>query len=298
MPDVAERPPIATQPISVLLIAYNAAVDVEAVVTAWRSVLEALQRPFEIILVNDGSTDDTAMLVDILASEQPRLQVVHHATRLGFGAALRSALAKAQYPLLAYTTCDKQYDPADFKRLLELIDKVDLVTGLRQWLPVPRGLRALGRIYRILIRVLFGIPLDPLRCWLGDRGQIKRWCARWFFGVRVHDAECAFRLFRRSIFERIPIQSNGPFVQVEILAKANFLGCLMAEEAVSYRPPPGPPVWGSLSGGETYRSEARRLFGEPDFGAVDPKAAVPPEPAAVPQLRSEPPGGQALANPP
>src|SRR5439155_13359564 len=86
----------------------------------------------------------------------------------------------------------------------------------------------------------------------------------------VHDVECAFRLFRRSIFARIPIQSSGPFAHVEILAKANFLGCWMAEAPVSYNPSPGPP--------SSYWAEAYHVFCEPDFGPVDPNAP-PPAPA-------------------
>jgi len=266
MPDPVERPPIATAPLSVVLVACNAAADLEAVVVAWVAQLDALARPWEIILVDDGSTDDTPMRADILAARYGRLRVVHHATRLGFGAALRSGIAAAQYPLLAYTTCDGQYQPAELKRFLELIDKVDLVAGCRVWLPVPRPVRWLGRLWRIFVRVIFGISLEPLPCWLGDRGQGKRWLARWIFGVRVHDVDCAFRLARRSIFARLPIQSNGPFAQVEILAKANFLGCWMAEVPVRYQPPLGPALHGSLNPSETYLAEAYTLFSNAAFG--------------------------------
>jgi hypothetical protein len=115
------------------------------------------------------------------------------------------------------------------------------------------------------VRVIFGIPLQPLPCWLGEHGQLKRWLARWFFGVRVHDVECAFRLTRRSIFERMPIQSNGPFAQLEMLAKANFLGCLMAEVAVTYHPVNGPAPGSSPNPNDTYLTEAFRLFGDATF---------------------------------
>jgi glycosyltransferase involved in cell wall biosynthesis len=266
MPDAAERPPIATQPISLVLPAYNAAAHVESMVRTWHTQFTALARPFEIIIVDDGSNDDTPMLADMLPTHLSHIQVVHHSTPQGFGAALRAGIARAKHPLLVYMPCDQQYDAADFGRLLEQINKVDLVTGYRQWLPVPPVLRALGLVYRVFVRIIFGIPLEPLPCWLGDHGQLKRWFSRAVFGLRVHDVECVFRLFRRAILERLPIQSNGPFAQVEILAKANFLGCLMAEEPVSYNPPAGPPLWGSLTGGESFLSEARRLFREPSFG--------------------------------
>src|SRR5262249_42578980 len=156
-----------------------------------------------------------------LAATVPALRVLHHVAPLGFGAALRAGVAAARQPLLATSTGDRQYQPADLRGLLERIDKVDLVTGYRCWRPVPRLLRWLGAVYRLAVRVLFGISLEPLPCWLGEQGQKKRWLARWVFGVRVHDVECAFRLYRRQIFARIPIQSNGPFALVEILAKAN-----------------------------------------------------------------------------
>jgi hypothetical protein len=72
-------------------------------------------------------------------------------------------------------------------------------------------------------RVVIGVPLMPRVCWLGSEGRGRRWVARWVFGVRVLDPECPFRLARREIFQHLPIQSSGPFVQVEMLAKANHL---------------------------------------------------------------------------
>jgi glycosyltransferase involved in cell wall biosynthesis len=268
MPDVVERPPIAKEPISLILVAHNAAADLDVVLRAWSSFLDSLIRPFEIILVNDGSTDETPTVADMLASRSSRLRIIHHTTRQGFGAALRSGMPVAQYPLLAYSTCDRQYQPTDLQRHLDLIDKVDLVIGYRNWLPVPPLWQVLGKIYRGLVRVLFGIPLEPLPCWLGDHGQLKRSLARWIFGVRVRDVECALRLFRRSIFARIPLQSHGPFAQVEILAKANFLGCWMAETPVSYTPPETPPVQAFAKPADTYLTEAYRLFKHPYFGPV------------------------------
>ena len=79
-------------------------------------------------------------------------------------------------------------------------------------------------------RVVFSAAPDPLPGWLGTNGHAARLLARVLFGVRTRDVLCPYRLLRREIFARIPIQSRGPFAHVELLAKANFLGHMMGEE--------------------------------------------------------------------
>jgi hypothetical protein len=96
---------------------------------------------------------------------------------------------------------------------------------------------------------------------LGYRLFLKR-----IFGLRVKGIDCAFNLFRRSVFDRLPIQSDGAFVHAEILAKANFLGCLMAEVAVSCKPVAGSGGWPAIPGQR--RKEAFVVFQDPDFGPV------------------------------
>jgi glycosyltransferase involved in cell wall biosynthesis len=264
MPDPCERPPIAGAPLSAVLLAYNEGPTFEEVVTAWLAYLNGLQREYEILLVDDGSTDETGAWADALAGRYPRLQVLHHDRRRGFGAALRTGIAAARHPLVFYTTCDRQYEPSDLKVLFDLINQVDLVTGIRVWQPVPGWLRFLDGLYRRIARVVFGVPLEPRKVWLGWSGLGRRLLARWVFGLALQDVECAFRLFRRSVFVRTPLQSEGPFAQVEILAKANYCFWL-AEAPVTYRP----RGQGGITGDDLPRrtwAEARRLFREPDFG--------------------------------
>ena len=109
---------------------------------------------------------------------------------------------------------------------------MDLVVGCRVR-PTPAGLRWAGWLFRGSVRMLTGIPLDPLPSWLGWNNWLFHLLMRIVTGVRLHDVNCGFRLFRREAVAGIPVQSNGPFADAEIIAKANFLGCLMDEAPIA-----------------------------------------------------------------
>lgn len=241
MPEAPQLPPIAQAPLSVLLVATDARPHLDDILEKWARHLDKLQRDYELLLIDDGSTDGTAARAEALTTRIPRLRVLRHETRAGFGAALRTGLAAAQHPLVCYAACDPAYQPADVKLLLDHIDACHIVSGARA---------AAG---------------SHPPWWY-------RWLARWVFGVRVRDVNCAFKLCRRDVFSRIPLQSTGPFVHVEILAKANFLGCVLDEAGVSYRPQSGARTEARLTLGQIAR-DARRVFNNPDFGpAVLPTA--------------------------
>jgi glycosyltransferase involved in cell wall biosynthesis len=241
-----ERCPIAQAAISVVLPAHNAVSALPAVIEAWTGYLDSLSRDYEVLLIDDGSTDGTGPLADELSTRLSRLKVVHHAQPQGLGACLRAGLALAQFPLFCYAECSTAYQAGDLARLLDVMDHVDLVTGLRIWQAHKPGW-SIGRLWS----------------WLAFR---------FVFGLRLKDVECPFKLFRRSIFERIPIQSDGSFVHAEILAKANFLGCMMAEVEVTYMPQAGQSVHVEPQGQR--RREAFRLFRHPDFGPSQPASAT------------------------
>lgn len=241
-----ERPPIATAPLSVILPAYNQESRLAEVVRAWVLELNIQRREYELLLVDDGSTDATAALAKELTDGHAHLRLLRHEKRRGFGAALRTGLAAARHPLVAYVPCNSRYQPTDLKSLFKWIDKVDVVIGYRtaQSRPVRKSWR--------------------------ERSAAR--LTRLFFGLRLRDPNCRFMLARREIFARIPIQSDGSFAHIEILAKANFLGCWMAEAPVTYRAGAAPDVWvGSCR--QSWR-EGFRVFAHPDFGpAVLPEKA-------------------------
>jgi len=278
MPEFPTLPAVAAEPISVVLLAGDTDPHPEEAVRAWVSYLDSLHREYEILVADDVTLDRTAVLAQELEKVSPRARVLWDPTRRGIGAALRLALPAFKHPLLCCSTCDQQLRPEDLQLLLKEIDKVHIVTGYRLGPKVPGGLRIVGWLYRLGVRVLLGAPLDPLPTWLGWQGQWDRLLARVIFGLRFTDVACCFRLFRREVFTRIPLQSDGEFVHVEILAKANFLGHLMNEVPVRHQPR-GDLDAVSKSNRRQYRRAAYRILTHPDFGPAILPVAPAPEPA-------------------
>jgi hypothetical protein len=256
------RPPIADAPVSLVLIAWNAASELSEILAAWQAVLQGLKRPYEILLVDDGSTDGTADEAERAAHQTTGLRVLRHTEMQGQGVALAAGVASAQYPLLCYAPCDKEFLPADFQRLHEAINDVDIVTGFRVGQRLPMWPRIWHVLQHLLARIFLGSAPATRESWVGWPGWRRRWLARWVFGLRVQDPECAFRLFRRDFVGRIPMQCRGSLVHIEILAKANHLGGMIAEVPVTWMAPekafPEPPTL-------PQRDDLTVLFRHPEF---------------------------------
>jgi glycosyltransferase involved in cell wall biosynthesis len=249
MSEPSQRPAIASSSVSVILFAPALTSETADALSGWRQYLDTLGRPCEILLIHEG-----------VPSEDPAVRSFPYEQSQGFRAALNDAIRAAQFPLLAFSTADRQYQPADLERMLKVIDKVDLVVGYRAGGQAPPWRVLLDTIFTVFGLVVLGIPAQKRVSWLGAAGWRRRWIARWLFGVGVIDPECPFRLARRALFERLPIQSGGPFVNVEVLAKANHMGCLLAEEVVAWSPPSLPE-----SAAISFGHDARLVFRHPLF---------------------------------
>jgi hypothetical protein len=237
MPEPPGRPPIAQSPLSVVLVVDRPEPGVSETIKRWVTYLDSLNREYRILLLYDRRTPVPDL--SELAASPPRSLSVEQCLRDGFGAALRHALESMELriPLLVYAPCSPAYQPEDLASMLDVIDDVDLVSGDRT-----------------------GHRRHFSRTW---REWAFHWLTRLVFGVRLRDSGCPFKLFRRTIFERIPIQSDGSFVHAEILAKANFLGCVMTEVPVGYQPTADTER--ATAATSTWR-EAWQLFRKPDFG--------------------------------
>jgi hypothetical protein len=278
--DLPQRPPIAQAPLSVILLAVGTTSEAAESLSAWQTYLRTLERPFELLLLPIADLEP-----NLLFDEVRRLP---YDAAHGYGPALQAAIAAAQHPLIVLATADGQYQPADLKILLAAIDKADLAIGCRTVAPRPWWLRALGWLFRVLGRLLIGLPLHGTACTPGATRWRRRWVARWVFGLRLLDPESAFRLGRREALVRIVLQSRGPFALVEQLAKGNHLELLMAEEPIAWSPPAQRPPE-TVSFGQ----EARALLHRPDFGPpelhVPPLAPLPAEKPPAPPTEAASP---------
>ena len=136
---------------------YNEEGNIEQAVTSAVAVLAGVTDCYEVIVVDDGGRDRTAAIADRLAAENPRVRVVHHPVNRGYGAALRSGFAAAQYPLVVLADGDNQFDLGELSVLLRGLGKFDIVSGYRiaRHDPVVRRLYAF--MYNRLARFLFNI---------------------------------------------------------------------------------------------------------------------------------------------
>lgn len=207
--------------ISVFFPCYNEQDNVRRVSEQAIRVLEGLGADYEIIIVDDGSVDATGRIADEIAVGNDRVRVVRHERNLGYGAALQSGFRAARKELVFYTDGDGQFDIGEMPALLPLMADYDIVS-----------------CYRIdrrdnLVRKINGW------LWTKVTGLV--------FSLKVRDVDCAFKLYRRSLFDRITMESTGALIDTEILARAVRKGYTITQKGVHHYPrTAGRPTGASL----------------------------------------------------
>jgi glycosyltransferase involved in cell wall biosynthesis len=191
--------------------AYNDEHTIENIVRTAAEEIGKVTDDFEILIIDDGSKDQTGMIADRLASELPFVRVIHHPRNRGYGAALISGFTNAQKELIFYTDGDGQYDVREIHNLLaQLRPNIDLVNGYK----VKRS----DAWYRILI------------------GSAYRRAMRFAFALSIRDVDCDFRVIRRHVFDTVKLESASGVICVEMARKFDEAGFRMTEIPVSHYP--------------------------------------------------------------
>ena len=205
--------PARLEGLSFFFPALNEQDNVAPIVEEALAVLPRFADDIEITVVDDGSNDRTGAIADELARKDPRVRVIHHATRRGYGGAVRSGMVAATKSWIFFTDGDRQFALEDLGRLVEAADGADAVVGYRIKRADPTRRLFVAWVYNRLIRLLFG--------------------GGW------RDVDCAFKLFRRDVFVRVPldrVRSNGAFFSPELLITLRRAGVRVRQVGVRHFP--------------------------------------------------------------
>lgn len=197
--------------ISVVLPAHNEAENIKTTVESCVSYLEKNASDYEVVVVNDGSSDDTQQIVQELKSTNSKVILVNHPVNMGYGSALRSGFDKASCEYIFFMDSDGQFNINDLDRLIPLVSAKDVVIGYRE--------DRADSFIRSLNAWLYGLYIYLI------------------FGLKVRDMDCAFKVFPTRAYQDIrPIKSDGALFSAEFLIKLKRNGFKLNEVPVRHFP--------------------------------------------------------------
>ncbi len=204
----------ATPRLTFFFPAFNEEENVERTVQlALEQIGPMVDGSLEVLIVDDGSTDRTPQLADALAAADPRVRV-HHQPNRGYGGALQAGFANARGELVCFSDGDLQFDLAEMQRLFDRLGDtqrpVDAVIGFRIKRRDPFHRIFIAKTYNAIVSIAFGL--------------------------RVRDIDCAMKLFRRSVFDGLRLDAEGPFLSAELLIKLRARGVTMDQVGVNHYP--------------------------------------------------------------
>jgi glycosyltransferase involved in cell wall biosynthesis len=199
-----------TDRLSLIIPAFNEAEVIAQAIREAETALAAHFDAFEVLVVDDGSTDDTARVVEWMLPVARHTRLLRHGANRGYGAALRTGFESARYDLVAFTDADCQFDLSELATLAALTADYPIAAGFRLDRKDPWRRRFFSWGYNTLARMLLGTGL--------------------------RDVDCALKVFRRDVQAALLPQSRGFFVNTEIMTRARQLGLAVAELPVTHRP--------------------------------------------------------------
>ncbi|MBA3826518.1 MAG: glycosyltransferase family 2 protein [Ktedonobacterales bacterium] len=204
--------PLTLRGLSVVLPAWNEAANIRATTEGVVATLSDLAPNFEVIIVDDGSTDATGAIADDLAAQEARVRVIHHPTNQGYGAAVISGFDAATQELLFFMDSDGQFDIKDIAFLLTAFEQgeADVILGYRKHRQ--------------------DAPMRILNAWAWKQ------LVSFLFGLHVRDIDCAFKLMPTRLVRIADVHARGAMVNTELLAKFVRMGITMEQVPVGHYP--------------------------------------------------------------
>lgn len=173
-------------------------------------VCKELASSYEVIIIDDGSPDDSGKIADQLAKKYPHLRVIHHEKNLGYGAAVKTGFKNSKYEWICFTDGDDEYDIEDLRKMVKLKDFYDLIITFRY--------KKLYSNRRIFISNIYNKIL------------------RWMFRTQYRDISTGLRLIRKSLLNEIHITSDSPFIGAEVTIKTMLKGYRIGELGIQTFP--------------------------------------------------------------
>jgi glycosyltransferase involved in cell wall biosynthesis len=202
--------PKALTSLSIFFPCYNEASNVATMIDQAVQVGNEYGIDYEVVVVDDGSSDDSVKIVQGYSKKNPRVKLVQHEKNLGYGAALRTGLLNVSKDLVFLTDGDNQFRIAEIDKLFSKIDSCDVVVGYRISRQDKAHRRLNGFLWTKLTKLLFGLP--------------------------IRDVDCAFKLFRKRALEGIVPKSDHLLIHAELLARIKKRGFKIQEIGVTHYP--------------------------------------------------------------
>lgn len=181
--------------LSIFFPFWNEEANVEKVVMSAIPVAKKIAKQWEILIIDDGSSDNTLLVAERIAKKEKHVRVISHKENRGYGAALKTGLSGAKYDYVVFTDGDGQFDFSEVTKFIEKIDTADIVIGSR--------IKRLDHPFRHLL-------MNLLKVWDFV-----------LFGFYFKDIDCGFKMFTKEAIKKImPLTSEGAMITTEILAKA------------------------------------------------------------------------------
>ena len=199
------------QSLSIFFPMYNERANIERVIAKTEEVIPLLGlKDYEILIIDDGSSDESAEIVQKWSERNPHIRLVRHSRNMGYGAALRTGFTSGSCDAVFYTDCDLPHDLGDLIEVLPRLQTADLVIGYRQKRSFTLRRWVYSRVYNLLMRQLFSI--------------------------RARDVNCSFKLVSKQVLDRINLTAVTAFIDGQLLVEAARLGYSIVEVPVDYTP--------------------------------------------------------------